>query len=464
MKKLIYLPLLSFLFAGVISCETDAELVEIPDSTIQRIADAAAAAVSTPSASEIAAAVESALQDDLAVEEDVAPAEIHHSGFITSDETWSNTSIHVLDNKVIVSDGNTLTIEAGTVIKAANNAQPNTVALIVARGADIYALGSATHPIIMTSSDDDVQIGGTYSSGSPNLTASDNGLWGGLVVLGKARISPSSNAQVAIAEGIEASNAWAEFGGTDDADNSGVIEYVTIKHAGAALTSDNELNQLTLCGVGNGTTIQNIEVYAGSDDGMEFFGGTVDVTNFLAYHVSDDSVDTDFAFSGSVDNAVIIQHPTLSSDHAMELSGRLGTYEAANAYTFSDFTIVAGGITDNVFKLKDNLKATFSGFWVKGLNADNQSKIKVELADWTENADGDVTASDIYISPGTSTGVNEAYILGDLDETTAVKASELTGSFTILADETKPANGGADTSVFGWTFAASQNALSDNGI
>ncbi|MDG1968752.1 MAG: hypothetical protein P8I30_04935 [Flavobacteriaceae bacterium] len=464
MKKLIYLPLLSFLFAGVISCETDAELVEIPDSTIQRIADAAAAAVSTPSASEIAAAVESALQDDLAVEEEVAPAEIHHSGFITSDETWSNTSIHVLDNKVIVTDGNTLTIEAGTVIKAANNAQPNTVALIVARGADIYALGSATHPIIMTSSDDDVQIGGTYSSGSPNLTASDNGLWGGLVVLGKARISPSSNAQVAIAEGIEASNAWAEFGGTDDADNSGVIEYVTIKHAGAALTSDNELNQLTLCGVGNGTTIQNIEVYAGSDDGMEFFGGTVGVTNFLAYHVSDDSVDTDFAFSGSVDNAVIIQHPTLSSDHAMELSGRLGTYEAANAYTFSDFTIVAGGITDNVFKLKDNLKATFSGFWVKGLNADNQSKIKVELADWTENADGDVTASDIYISPGTSTGVNEAYILGDLDETTAVKASELTGSFTILADETKPANGGADTSVFGWTFAASQNALSDNGI
>ncbi|MBL6643786.1 MAG: hypothetical protein ISP64_04105 [Flavobacteriaceae bacterium] len=464
MKKLIYLPLLSFLFAGVISCETDAELVEIPDSTIQRIADAAAAAVSTPSASEIAAAVESALQDDLAVEEEVAPAEIHHSGFITSDETWSNTSIHVLDNKVIVTDGNTLTIEAGTVIKAANNAQPNTAALIVARGADIYALGSATHPIIMTSSDDDVQIGGTYSSGSPNLTASDNGLWGGLVVLGKARISPSSNAQVAIAEGIEASNAWAEFGGTDDADNSGVIEYVTIKHAGAALTSDNELNQLTLCGVGNGTTIQNIEVYAGSDDGMEFFGGTVGVTNFLAYHVSDDSVDTDFAFSGSVDNAVIIQHPTLSSDHAMELSGRLGTYEAANAYTFSDFTIVAGGITDNVFKLKDNLKATFSGFWVKGLNADNQSKIKVELADWTENADGDVTASDIYISPGTSTGVNEAYILGDLDETTAVKASELTGSFTILADETKPANGGADTSVFGWTFAASQNALSDNGI
>ena len=70
----------------------------------------------------------------------------------------------------------------------------------------------------------------------------------------------------------------------------------------------------------------------------------------------------------------------------------------------------------------------------------------------------------MYISPGTSTGVDEAYILGDLDETTAVKASELTGSFTILADDTKPANGGADTSVFCWTFAASQNALTDNGI
>ena len=463
MKKLIYLPFLSFLFAGIISCETDTELVEIPDATIQRIADAAASAVSTPSATEIAAAVEAALLDEFEEEEEEAPAEIHHSGFITSDQTWSNTSIHVLDNKVIVTDGNTLTIEAGTVIKAANNPQPNTVALIVARGADIYALGSATHPIIMTSYDDDVKVDGTYTSG-PNLTASDNGLWGGLVVLGKAYISPDSNAQVAIAEGIEASNAWAEFGGTDDADNSGVIEYVSIKHAGAALTSDNELNQLTLCGVGNGTTIQNVEVYAGSDDGMEFFGGTVGVTNFLAYHVSDDSVDTDFAFSGSVDNAVIIQHPTLSSDHAMELSGRLGTYEAANAYTFSDFTIVAGGTTDNVFKFKDNLKATFSGFWVKGLNADNQSKIKVELADWTEDADGDVTASDMYISPGTSTGVDEAYILGDLDETTAVKASELTGSFTILADDTKPANGGADTSVFGWTFAASQNALTDNGI
>ena len=464
MKKLLNLPFLILIIAVVVSCEKETELVEIPEATIARIANAAAAAVSKPSAAEIAAAVEAALLDDLQEEVEEATAEIMHSGFITSDETWEASSIHVLQNKVIVTEGNTLTIEAGTVIKAQNNAQPNTVALIVARGADIYALGSATAPIIMTSTADEVQRDHTYASGSPNLTASDNGLWGGLVVLGSAYISPSSNAQVAIAEGIEASNAWAEFGGTNDADNSGVIEYVTIKHAGAALTADNELNQLTLCGVGNGTTIQNIEVYAGSDDGMEFFGGAVGVTNFLAYYVSDDSVDTDFAFSGSINNAVIIQHPILSSDHAMELSGRLGTYEAANPYTFDDFTIVVGGSTDNVFKFKDNLKATFSDFWVKGLTETNKSYIKVELADWTEAAAGDVTASDMVISTGTATGVDEAYILSNLTESTEVKASELNGAFTTTATETKPANAGADTSVFGWTFAASQNALTDAGI
>ena len=194
MKKLIYLPLLSYLFPNVISCETDAELVEIPDSTIQRIADAAAAAVSTPSASEIASAVELALQDDLAAQEEVAPATITHSGLITSDETWSNTSIHLLNGRVIVPDGVKLTIQAGTVVKGIKSTDPTKAsAILVARGGKLFAVGTAEHPIIMTSEDDPIKVDQTYDAGATKLTANDMALWGGLIVCGRAKISDKNN-------------------------------------------------------------------------------------------------------------------------------------------------------------------------------------------------------------------------------------------------------------------------------
>jgi len=99
MKKLLNLPFLILIIAVVVSCEKETELVEIPEATIARIANAAAAAVSTPSTAEIAAAVEAALLDDLQEEVEEATAEIMHSGFITSDETWEASSIHVLQNK-----------------------------------------------------------------------------------------------------------------------------------------------------------------------------------------------------------------------------------------------------------------------------------------------------------------------------------------------------------------------------
>ena len=127
---------------------------------------------------------------EVETEAETPPEVINHTGIITSDETWKNTSIHTLTDKVVVGDGAILTIEAGTIIKGifSDNVE-DASALIVARGGKLQALGTSEKPIIMTAQDDLIQKDGTYASGSPNLTPADIGLWGGLIVLGKSRCS-----------------------------------------------------------------------------------------------------------------------------------------------------------------------------------------------------------------------------------------------------------------------------------
>ena len=241
---------------------------------------------------------------------------------IDSNTTWYSDSIYTLQGRISVINGATLTIEPGCLIKAESGIGAVASSLVIARGSKIMAEGTPNAPIIFTSVIDSIQLGQIIS---PNLDEDVQGLWGGVVILGYAPISAASvPLQI---EGIPSSDASGLYGGTDSTDNSGVFSYVSIRHAGTNIGSGNELNGLTLGGVGNMTQINNIEVVANQDDGIEFFGGCVDAENLLVWAHGDDGLDVDQGYSGWVTNYVVIKGE--NSDHSLEIDGGEGTWNAS---------------------------------------------------------------------------------------------------------------------------------------
>jgi hypothetical protein len=208
---------------------------------------------------------------------------------------WTNNNVYVLDGVVFLEDGGTLNIQAGTVIKFTPRADVgNPSALVICRGAKIYATGTAAEPIIFTAEDDDMADG-------TDLGPTDNALWGGIVLLGKAFTVKNGNNEVNV-EGIPTTEPRGVYGmpaGSNvDNDNSGVLRYISIRHGGRQIASGSELNGLTLGAVGSGTTVEYIEIYANSDDGIEFFGGTVNVKYAAVAFTEDDSFDWDESWAG----------------------------------------------------------------------------------------------------------------------------------------------------------------------
>lgn len=283
------------------------------------------------------------------------------SANITKDTKWEAAKTYILAKRISVVKGATLTIEAGTVIKGEAGTGANATALIVARGAKIMAKGTATKPIIFTSVADKIKSGEIKS---PNMSEEINGTWGGLIVLGSAKISVKSNAKEAQIEGIPADDKNGLYGGDNDADNSGVIEYVSVRHGGANIGEGNEINGITLGGVGSGTTISHVEVVANQDDGIEFFGGAVTVKNAIVWKAGDDAIDTDQAFSGKVDNFMVIN----PGDKCFELDGPEGKY-AGKGHTIMNGTVKvekAKGLID----YDDNSDVNMEGIYfydIKGL-------------------------------------------------------------------------------------------------
>ena len=211
--------------------------------------------------------------------------------------TWTSNNTYVISGAVFVEDGATLNIEAGTVVKAETGQGNNASALVISRGGKILALGTATRPIIFTSVLDDVS--------NPNdLTYKDRGLWGGVVLLGRASTNNPTPGGVKTIEGLNEivgqGDTRADYGGADDNDNSGILRYVSIRHTGINIgdQSGNEIQGLTLGGVGSGTTIEYVESFASADDGFEFFGGTVNTKYLVSAFNSDDAFDYDEGFRG----------------------------------------------------------------------------------------------------------------------------------------------------------------------
>ena len=223
---------------------------------------------------------------------------IKDDGNGVGDQTWTANNTYLLEGFCFVNDGQTLTIEAGTVIKGKPGQGENASALIVSRGGKIMAEGTKYAPIIFTCEADDL-------NGSVGLT--DRGLWGGLIVLGKAQLnSTPGESQI---EGIPTNEPRGIYGGTDDTDNSGILKYISIRHGGTDIGAGNEINGLTLGAVGSATVIDYIEVLSNKDDGIEFFGGAPRVKHFLSVYCADDCFDYDEGFRGFGQFWCAIQDP-----------------------------------------------------------------------------------------------------------------------------------------------------------
>jgi hypothetical protein len=291
---------------------------------------------------------------------------------ITTNTTWTNDRPYQLGGRIVVTAGATLTIEPGTIIKGEAGTGANATALIIARGGKIMADGRADAPIIFTSVADEISpedvAAGDFTS--PNLDPTVNGLWGGVIVLGHAPISASNDqgdiSQVQI-EGIPTSDANGLYGGNDPADNSGVLRYISIRHGGANIGSGNEINGLTLGGVGSGTVIEHIEVVSNQDDGIEWFGGSVDVNHVVIWNVGDDAIDTDQSWSGTLNNFVIVT----PQGHCFELDGPEGS--AVAGHTLRNGSIIASGADGVAMDL---------------INTDDNSVVNLENLYFTEVTEG----------------------------------------------------------------------------
>jgi hypothetical protein len=204
---------------------------------------------------------------------------------ISANTTWTADHKYIIYGFVEVESGSTLTIEPGTVIFGDKDTKGT---LIVNRGAKLEAVGTASAPIVFTSA----QPAGGRAPGD----------WGGIILCGKAPINLGATAVVE--GGVE-----AVFGGTDPADNSGTLQYVRIEFPGIAFQPNNEINGLTLAGVGSGTRIDHVQVSYSGDDSYEFFGGNVNVKNLVAYIGLDDDFDMDNGYSGKFQFGVALRDP-----------------------------------------------------------------------------------------------------------------------------------------------------------
>ena len=283
------------------------------------------------------------------------PTTIRITGNITTNTTWTTGKTYILGARVFVTSGAKLTIQKGVIVKGEAGSGANATSLVIARGAQIDAQGTATEPIIFTSVADEIAPG---QIDSPNMDPTVEGLWGGVIILGRAKCSLAGDVAELAIEGIPATDTNGLYGGTNDADNSGIIKYVSIRHGGTLIGASNEINGLTLGGVGSGTVIENVEVVANQDDGIEFFGGTVSVKNVLIWNSGDDAIDTDQSYAGTIDNFIIICG--INTDHALEIDGPEGAYNAAHtvkngstkghpASEFADFRSAARGTFENLY-------------------------------------------------------------------------------------------------------------------
>lgn len=273
---------------------------------------------------------------------------------LTTNTTWAK-GVYKLSGWVIVDSNVTLTIAAGTVVRGVTNA-----AIMVKRGGKLVAEGTASEPIVFTSFND-----------AGSRTDYD---WGGIIICGNA---PNNNGIKAQYEGI-ADLYYGGVNGGDAADNSGKLKYVRIEFGCLDFGNAKEVNALTLCAVGNGTTIDYVQTSYSGDDAYEFFGGTVSAKHLIAFKTEDDDFDTDNGWSGMVQFAVALRDPQIADSDA----GR--TFESDNDATGSDATPKTSGTFSNVTSIgpKQDDSWTQANNWQAKLEAAMYLRRNTELKIW----------------------------------------------------------------------------------
>ena len=269
------------------------------------------------------------------------------SGNITSDVTWNASQEYLLTGQTFVKDGVTLTIEPGTIIKSnQDDGSGLAPALVIERGGKLIADGTKSAPI-------------TFTSNLPASELPQRGTWGGIIILGSA----PTNKGESFVEGL----AGIPYGGNNPDDNSGILRYVRVWYGGRAIGQDNEINGITLAGVGRGTVIEHCEVAYNLDDGFEFFGGTVNVKYLSVLFVGDDCFDTDEGYQGKGQFLFALQGKDMCGrGFEMDNSGSNMDVQPRSFPQFSNVTIIgpdggtpAGDGSDELIRLREGTAGDF---------------------------------------------------------------------------------------------------------
>ncbi|MCG2462817.1 hypothetical protein K8352_18785 [Flavobacteriaceae bacterium F89] len=361
---------------------------------------------------------------------DFDPADLH--GKVQGDITLSAVTAYTLTGSLEVEEPSTLTIEAGTTIKAhaASESDRTKLYITIAPGAKIMADGTAAAPITMTSDDANPKAGA----------------WGGLLIAGKARQNKNDGgaAVAEVGDGLT-------YGGNDDTDNSGVIKYVILKYTGSAINSESEFNGFTFYAVGSGTTVENIAVFNGADDGMEFFGGTVNVKNGLGVNVKDDIFDWTDGWRGTATNFYGVREDgfDLESEDPRGLEGDSNENDnmatPRSNPTFDGLTLVnkssSVAFKDGI-KLRRGTDITIKNALLM-LSGSAGAGTFINLTD----GKGPANMVSINITSADYTIADVVNAQSASDENGGVPASTVDISNVIVGS----GNSGADSSVFAWT-------------
>ena len=335
------------------------------------------------------------------------PISTELSGSIEEDMTLDASQTYTLTGTFSVESGATLTIPAGTEIIAdgTTSASDETeIYIVVQKGGDIEINGSSSAPVIMRAS--------TNRSGS----------WGGLVIAGNATTTAGADA--------EAEVGGILYGGSDDEDDSGSINYLVLKDAGASINPESQYNGLSLYAVGSETSIQNVAIINGADDGVEFFGGTVSVTNLYLENNEDDAVDWTEGWSGSVNNTYVLHtignfstaieadgennNPKINNFTAVSTTGGTALqFKKLSGATITGLSLSGYGTTIDI---ADDTRTDLSGIQIEGETADPamsysaESTVEASTFDWIDNRGA------VSVLPGTidndySLDANTEYVL-----------------------------------------------------
>lgn len=353
------------------------------------------------------------------------PGTIFLSGTYTSDLELDANNSYVVNGPLIMASGTTLTIPAGMTIEAL--AAGANVYIAISQGARIVANGTADNPIILTS-----------DASSPAA-----GDWGGLILLGKAPVNSVTGTATSTSE-----IASLPYGGIDASDDSGILRYVRVDYSGGAADGQSENNGFSFYGVGNGTLVEYIQAYEGKDDGIEFFGGTVNASFVSVVHAQDDSIDWTEGYSGVITNAYV-KHGT-EHDKGIEADGyNTDIGNNSNPVFFSKPTVnnlaIYGNGSDTgneAIRLRAGTQGVFTNVYIEGfeegfdLDGDAGSNSTNPTGAGVLNGDlsaTDVTFVDVMFSLQNDTGevFNEAEFISGLGNGVATDYATWGAGWTI---------------------------------